>query len=84
VGDEGRTRSVRGLAYEEGARLFQVALDAGDPDLGDEQRCRLLIDVADAQWRSGDLERCRAACEKAVAIAQRIGRPWSPAGAVTQ
>jgi DNA-binding CsgD family transcriptional regulator len=67
--------AVRGLAYEEGARLFQMALDAGDPDLGDEQRCRLLIDVADAQWRSGDLERCRAACEKAVAIAQRIGRP---------
>ena len=67
--------AVRGLAYEEGARLFQMALDAGDPDLGDEQRCRLLINVADAQWRSGDLERCRVACEKAVAIAQRIGRP---------
>jgi len=67
--------AVRGLAYEEGARLFQMALDAGDPDLGDEQRCHLLIDVADAQWRSGDLERCRVACEKAVAIAQRIGRP---------
>jgi len=67
--------AVRSLAYEEGARLFQMALDIGDPDPGDEQRCRLLIDLADAQWRSSDLEGCRAACEKAVAIAQRIGRP---------
>ncbi len=67
--------AVRGLAYEEGARLFQLALDIDDPDLGDEQRCRLLIDLADAQWRSSDLEGCRTACEKAVAIAQRIGRP---------
>ncbi len=71
AGDE----AVRGLAYEEGARLFQMALDIGDPDLGEEQRCRLLIDLADAQWRSSDLEGCRTACEKAVAIAQRIGRP---------
>ena len=67
--------AVRGLAYEEGARLFQMALDIGDPALGDEQRCRLLIDLADAQWRSSDLEGCRAACEKAVALAHRIGRP---------
>ena len=52
-----------------------MALDIGEPDLGDEQRCRLLIDLADAQWRSSDLEGCRTACEKAVAIAQRIGRP---------
>jgi DNA-binding CsgD family transcriptional regulator/tetratricopeptide (TPR) repeat protein len=67
--------AVRSLAYEEGARLFQMALDIGDPNLGDEQRCRLLIDLADAQWRSSDLEGCRTACEKAVAIAQRIRRP---------
>lgn len=26
--------AVRSLAYEEGARLFQLALDIGDPDLG--------------------------------------------------
>ena len=66
--------AVRSLAYEEGARLFQMALDIGDADLGDKRRCRLLIDLADAQWRSSDLESCRMACEKAVAIAQRIGR----------
>ena len=53
---------MRGLAYEEGARLFQMALDIGDPDLGDEQLSRLLIDLADAQWRSSDLEGCRTAC----------------------
>jgi hypothetical protein len=52
-----------------------MALDIGDPDLGDEQRCRLLIDLADARWRSSDLEGCRTACEKAVALAHRIGRP---------
>ena len=67
--------AVRNLAYEEGARLFRLALDAGDPDLSDEQRCRLLTDIADAQWRAGDLEHCRVACEEAVAVAQRIGRP---------
>ena len=66
--------AVRSLAYEEGAGLFQMALDIGDADLGDKRRCRLLIDLADAQWRSSDLESCRIACEKAVAIAQRIGR----------
>jgi predicted ATPase len=58
--------AMRGLAYEEGARLFQMALVAGDPDLGDEQRCRLLIDVADAQWRSGIWS----------AAGWRVRRPW--------
>ena len=67
--------AVRGLAYEEGCPPV--------PDGAGYRRSRswrratlsLLIDLADAQWRSGDLERCRVACEEAVAIAQRIGRP---------
>ncbi|MFF3559674.1 AAA family ATPase [Streptomyces sp. NPDC002574] len=67
--------ALRSLAYEESARLYRLALDAGGPSIEQQLRCRLLIDLAHAHWRATDIEPCRAAIAEAVTIARRIGRP---------
>lgn len=67
--------AMRALAYEEAARLYQLALDAGGPDIDEERRCRLLLQVAAAHWRSADLGRCQEACLEVVALARRMDRP---------
>ncbi len=64
----------RSLAYEESARLYRLALDAGGPTIDQQLRCRLLIDLACAHWRATDISSCRAATGEAIAIARRIGR----------
>lgn len=63
------------LAYEESARLYRLALDAGGARLDRDSRDQLLLDLAQAEWRSGRLEACRAACDEVVADARRTMRP---------
>ena len=67
--------AMRGLAFEDAARLFRVALDVGGVQLDDADRCRLLLGVGRAQHGSADLNGRLDACLKASAIARRIGRP---------
>lgn len=67
--------AMRGLAFEEGARLYRLALDAGGADLDEAERSLLLLDLAQAEWRSGHLEACHAACAETVDRARRTQRP---------
>ncbi|MEU6340763.1 AAA family ATPase [Streptomyces sp. NPDC046977] len=67
--------ALRSLAYEESARLYRLALEAGGPSIDQRLRCRLLIDLAHAHWRATAIEPCRTALAEAVTIARRIGRP---------
>jgi len=67
--------AMRLLAYEESARLYHLALDCAGPELELEPRCRLLLDLAQAEWRSGHLEAAQATCQEIVDLARRAGRP---------
>ena len=69
------TEATRALAYEEAARLYRLALDAGGPDLDVESRCLLLLDLARAHWHSADFDPCGKACRAAVTLARGAGRP---------
>jgi DNA-binding CsgD family transcriptional regulator/tetratricopeptide (TPR) repeat protein len=64
--------AMAGLGYEEAARLYEMALCA---DLPEEERCRLLLDGATAQYRLGEIRRSIATCRQAAGIARQIGRP---------
>lgn len=67
--------AMRALAYEESARLYRLALQAGGPGLSDESRGLLLLQLAHAEWRSGRLEACRKTCKEVVTIARRTVQP---------
>lgn len=67
--------AMRRLGYEESARLYRLALEAGGAALDDGPRHELLLDLAEAEWRSGRLEACRAAGHEVVVHARRIRRP---------
>ncbi len=64
------------LAFEEAARLYGVALQAlGLMSTGDEAgRCVLLLDLGDAQARSGDMPTAKATFLEAASLAKRLGR----------
>jgi class 3 adenylate cyclase/tetratricopeptide (TPR) repeat protein len=70
-------RAVNLLAYEEGARLYERALqamDLGNPD--DERlRCELLIGFGDAQWKFAGPAGSDMPLEQAIQIARRLGDP---------
>jgi class 3 adenylate cyclase/tetratricopeptide (TPR) repeat protein len=67
-------RAVSLLAYEEGARLYERALQAlelGKPE--DERlRCELLVGKGDAQWKSAGIAGSLVAFQNAVEIARRL------------
>jgi len=44
----GAEEAMRGLAFEEAARLFRLALDVGGAHLDDADRCQLLLGVGAA------------------------------------
>ncbi len=67
--------AMSALAYEEGARLYRLALDAGGPEHDTEDRSRLLLALATAYWHSGELERCQDACREVVDLGRRRQRP---------
>jgi DNA-binding CsgD family transcriptional regulator len=67
--------AMRRLAFEEAARLFQSALDAGGPGLGDVDRCRLYIAVGAARHAAANVTGGLDACLRAAAVARRLSRP---------
>jgi DNA-binding CsgD family transcriptional regulator len=66
--------AMRTLAYEEGARLFHLALTIGDVELDALTRCRLLLSEARALNASVDIAGCIEACVQAATLARGIGR----------
>jgi tetratricopeptide (TPR) repeat protein len=71
AGDDAAAR----LAYEEAARLYEMALRQmkfveGSPD---ELRCELLLRLGDARSRSGDLAAARGTLADAADLAKRLG-----------
>ena len=66
--------AMRGLAYEEGARLFRLALSVGQGELDEAAECRLLLGLARALHLSADIAGCLQACLAAAALARGMGR----------
>ena len=62
------------LAYEEAARLYEAAVDAGElASLTDETRCELLLSLGEAESRAGNTKAARSAFLGAADIARRLG-----------
>ena len=66
--------AMRGLAFEEAARLFRQALDVGGSHLNDVDRCRLLLGTGAALHAAADVNGRLEACLEAADIARGIGR----------
>ena len=68
-------RALAAVAYEEGARLYQIALQAIDlkekPDEG--QRCELLLSLGEAQIKAGERDKAGEAFYQAADIAREMG-----------
>ena len=67
--------AMRNHAYEEGAKLFKLALDVGVDELDAAGRCRLLLGCGAARHLSSDLPGGLDACLRAAALAAEMGRP---------
>lgn len=66
--------AMRRLAYEEAARLYQLALDVSPTDLPDPERFGLLRSLAGALQQSADPVRTRETARLAIEVAIRMGR----------
>jgi DNA-binding CsgD family transcriptional regulator len=62
------------LAFEEAARLYRLALHVAGAELGDAERCQLLLSLGGALHASADVVGRLDACLHAAAVARRIGR----------
>ena len=67
-------RAVQQLAYEEGVRLYRLAVEACDltPEPDDRLRCDLLLALADAQICAGNLADAADTAKEAVTAARAI------------
>ncbi|HWO71678.1 MAG TPA: AAA family ATPase, partial [Actinomycetota bacterium] len=67
--------ALRSLAYEEAVRLFRMALEGLEASEGDPAaaRCELLLALADAQARAGDLPGAKESYLRAADVARRLG-----------
>jgi tetratricopeptide (TPR) repeat protein len=72
--------SLEQLAYEEAARLYQIALDAAEPT-DRETRCELLLGLAEAQARAGETTAAQAAFLEAAGLARQLALPGALAQA---
>ncbi|HEV8634284.1 MAG TPA: AAA family ATPase [Chloroflexota bacterium] len=70
-------RALQLLAYEEGARLYELGLKALDrADAADEaRRCELLLALGEARRRAGELEQAMEVFRRAADVARRVGAP---------
>ena len=68
-------RAMQLHAYEEGGRLFGVALRLGVASLEDVARCELLLRLGGAQSVTSDLPQALQTCRQAAELAVHIGRP---------
>jgi DNA-binding SARP family transcriptional activator len=67
-------RAAAALAYEEAARLYEVALRALEQAPGDaERRCRLLLACGDAQTKAGDTIDAHKTFREAADTARALG-----------
>jgi DNA-binding CsgD family transcriptional regulator len=66
---------VSRLAYEEGVRLYRLALDVGGRELDDLDRCQLLLALGTAQSLSGDHPGRLHSCRSAAGLARSMARP---------
>jgi len=93
----GARRAMQQLAYEEGARLYQLALDAlaAAPALEQAESCGLMNELGEALSRAGYVDRAREVFARAAAFARKsndsgalaraalgVGFPSSTAGTV--
>jgi DNA-binding CsgD family transcriptional regulator/tetratricopeptide (TPR) repeat protein len=70
------------LAYEEAARLYRLALgQAATGGLDAGGRCEVLLDLATAEYRCGNVQQAMEAFVQAAELARRSGRPRLLAGA---
>ncbi len=67
--------AVNRLSYEEGVRLYRLALDVGGGDLDDLDRCQLLLALGAAQSLSGDHPGRLHTCRSAADLARSMARP---------
>jgi class 3 adenylate cyclase len=67
-------RAIRLLAYDEGSRLYQSALQALERygSAGTRSHCDLILDLAEAQHRLGNFADASANFERAVLVAREI------------
>ncbi|PWU25180.1 MAG: hypothetical protein C5B48_02610 [Candidatus Rokuibacteriota bacterium] len=69
-------RALALLAYEEAARLYQSALDAGElSGLTDETRCELLLSLSEAEARAGNTPVAKEVALEAAEIARKLELP---------
>jgi DNA-binding CsgD family transcriptional regulator len=70
-------RALALLAYEEGARFYQLALEALDfEESADElERCELLLALGDARRKSGELRQAMETFRRAAEVARNLGGP---------
>lgn len=66
---------MHALAYEEGARLYRLALTLAEDQLDEEMRCRLYLGLAGALNATTDIAGSVDATVRAAAAAQILSRP---------
>ena len=76
------SEATRQLGYEEAARLYRLALgQAVTGGLDAAGRCEVLLDLATAEYRCGNVRQAMEAFVQAADLARRSGRPSLLAGA---
>jgi eukaryotic-like serine/threonine-protein kinase len=68
-------RAVRLLAFEEAVRLYELALAALGAPQPDATRCDIVLAIADAQARAGNLEEAKRRFLEAADLARSAGLP---------
>jgi DNA-binding SARP family transcriptional activator len=67
--------AISRLGYEEAAGHYERGLHAltfaGQPS--EQQRCELLLALAEARWATGELDKARQACGQATELASKLG-----------
>ena len=76
------SEATRQLGYEEAARLYRLALgEAGSGGLDAAGRCEVLLELATAEYRCGNVRQAMEAFVQAAELARRWGRTSLLAGA---
>ena len=65
------------LAYEEAARLYEMALEASElaTPINEHMRCELLLSLGDAQARGGNIPAAKDTFAEAAELARRLDEP---------
>ena len=62
----------RAVAYDDAARLYEAVLPLAPPD---RQRCELLLELADARMRAGDVAAAQDRCSEVTELARALDEP---------